>query len=196
MANLYAIHSVGASLATWMRNRYPAELRAAMPCAFRVLSSGDLAQLDESPGNATVGIYLHRLTINEQGRHHRASGASSDAVPPLALDLHLLITISADGALAEHTVAGWVMRELHERPLFDRSVLSTDAGWRADELVHVIPAELGHEDLSRVWESFRRTYRLTLPYVARVVRLDPSTTPDGAPVVAIRQGLGPIEVVR
>lgn len=195
MANLYAIHSVGASLATWLRNRYPADLRAALPCAFRVLSSADLAQLDETPGNATVGIYLHRLTINEQGRHQRA-GNASDAAPPLALDLHLLITISADSALGEHTVAGWVMRELHERPLFDRSVLSTDAGWRADELVHVIPAELDQADLSRVWESFRRTYRLTLPYVARVVRLDPSTTPDGAPVVATRRGLGPIEAVR
>lgn len=195
MANLYAIHSVGASLATWLRNRYPADFTGDLACAFRLLSSADLVTLDDSPGNATVGIYLHRVVPNQQIGNQRPVGASL-ARPSLALDLHYLITVIAGGALAEQTVAAWVMRELHEHPLLDRSVLSADAGWRADEVVQVLPAAMDADQLSRVWESFRRTYRLTLPYVARVVRLDPDRVEDAAPVVATRDGLGPLEAVR
>ena len=196
MANLYAIHSVGASLATWLRNRYPSDLSGDLACAFRLLSSADLVTLDDNPSNATVGIYLHRVVPNQQVGNQRLPGAAADRRPSLALDLHYLITVLAGGALAEQTVAAWVMRELHEHPLLDRSVLSADAGWRADEVVHVLPGEMDADQLSRVWESFRRTYRLTLPYIARVVRLDPEPTFAGAPVVATRDGLGPLEAVR
>jgi hypothetical protein len=45
MANIQAIHSVGQSLVTYLRNTYPAEVAGqAMPdCDFALLSSGELA---------------------------------------------------------------------------------------------------------------------------------------------------------
>lgn len=196
MAGLAAIHSVGSSLATWLRNRYPAELAAAHSCSFRLLSSAELAQLDETPGEATCALYLHRIGYDPVSRHLRRPGTRADAAPPLALTLHYFVTVIAGGALAEHTIAAWVARELHEHPLLDASLLSADAGWRLDEGVQIMPDPLEPEVLARIWESFRHTHRLTLPYVVRTVCIDPSSDPDGAPVVAIRTGVAPIETVR
>ena len=194
MAGLAAIHSVGSSLATWLRNRYPASLAADHGCSFRLLSSSELAQLDESPGEATCALYLHRIGHDSVARHLR-SGAGGDT-QPLALTLHYFVTVIAAGALAEHTIAAWVARELHEHQLLDASLLSADAGWRRDEVVQILPDPLEPEVLARIWESFRHTHRLTLPYVVRTVCLDPSRETDHAPVVALRTGLAPFEAAR
>ncbi len=196
MAGLLAIHSVGSSIATWLRNRYPAELNALQSCSFRLLSSSELAQLDESPGEATCALYLHRIGHDPVARHMRPSGTRSDAQVPLALTLHFLVTVIAGGALAEHTIAAWVARELHEHPLLDASILSAEGAWRPDDVIQLLPDPLEPEVLARVWESFRHTHRLTLPYVARTIYVDSARQPDAAPVVAIRNGFTPINVIR
>lgn len=67
----------------------------------------------------------------------------------------------------------WAMRALHRSPVLDLSVLSEDGGWRRDESVHVLPAELSTEDVMRIWDALEPPYRLSASYVARVVRLDP-----------------------
>lgn len=182
VANCFAIHSVAASLITWLRNRYP--LAASIPCSFRLLSSTELAALDESPGTTTVGVYVHRVAFNPQARNHRAAGRERWQIH---LDLHLLITITAGGALAEHTVAAWILRELETHPVFDRSLLSSDAAWQSDESVSFSPLDLDAEALARLWEAFHRPYRMTLPYLARVLRIDPEAIEDEPlPVVAVQ----------
>jgi hypothetical protein len=47
MANLFAIHSVGASLMTYFRNAYPEPLRTDHPCDFRVISSAEIIDMDK-----------------------------------------------------------------------------------------------------------------------------------------------------
>ncbi len=196
MANLFAVHSVGASLATFLRNAVPAELTDVETFALRLFASGELAEMDKPP-TSTIGLYLHRITMNEQVRNQRPAGSPVGTVPPVALDLHYLITIWTGNALAEHIAAAWLLRTLHARPILDRSLLSPEAAWRADEVVHVIPAELPQETLSRIWETFRPKYRLSLPFVARVVIIDSEGPgPDSKPVVATRFAYGSPDEVR
>ena len=59
MANVFAIHSVGNSIVTYLRNSYPQALAGLdMPaCAFELVSSGELAG---EPGDATrITLYLY-----------------------------------------------------------------------------------------------------------------------------------------
>lgn len=193
MANLFAIHSVGASLVAYLRNSYPGELRDEHPCDFRLLSSGELAGLDDVP--TTVSLYLYRVTINEHLRVQRDPSVPGAAVPPLALDLHLLLTVWADDPVAEHAICAWVMRELHTHPIMDVSSLSPDGGWRADEVVQIIPAELSNEDMMRIWDALSPPYHLSLSYTARVVRIDPLVDAEHPPVVATRHQYGGTEAV-
>jgi hypothetical protein len=193
VAGIEAVHSVGSALTSWLRNRYPATLTQSMPCSFRLLSSTELAQLSESPGEATCALYLHRMATDPLARH--AAIASGQRMP-LALTLHYLVTFVAAGALAEHTIAAWVARELHEHSLLDASVLSTAAEWLPEEQLRIEPDHLPPETLARIWESFRHTHRLTLPYLVRTVRIEPSTQPDTVPVVAVGTGLGTIAAVK
>ncbi len=184
MANVMAIHSVGSSLITYLRNVYPEPLRTDHPCDFRVISSGELADVDDI--GTTLTLYLYRVIINEHLRNRSLPNSPSNVNPPLSVDLHLMLSVWADSAVAEHSICAWAMHQLHHHPIMDVSSLSSDGGWGPDDIVHIIPAELSNEDLMRVWDALAPNYRLSVSYIARVVRIDPEETEDGQPVVATR----------
>jgi len=184
MANLFAIHSVSASLMTYLRNAYPEPLRSDHPCDFRVVSSGEIAE-PENIGTA-VTLYLYRVTIDEHLRNLPAHHRPQNPAHPLSLNLHYLLAIWADSALAEHTIMAWVMSELNQHPILDSATLSPEAQWRPDDQVHIVPVELSTEDLMRIWDALLPNYRLSVSYIARVVRIDPVFKPESEPVVATR----------
>jgi hypothetical protein len=68
--------------------------------------------------------------------------------------------------------------------------LSPEAGWGANEVIQVIPAELSNEDVMRIWDALDPPYRLSVSYIARLVRLDPDAPQSGRPVVATRLAYG------
>ena len=186
MANVRAIHSVGSSVATFLRNTYPATQGGqAMPaCAFELLSCGQLAGPVEE--DTRIGLWLYRVTMNEHARQLRA-GAPSRSSQALSVDLHYLLTAWAGNALDEQVTFAWALRQLHLHPLLDASSLSPEAGWSREDAIQLVPAELSTEDVMRIWDAIDPPYRLSVSYVARVVRIEPDEdTASFAPVVARR----------
>jgi hypothetical protein len=191
MANVVAVHSVVNSLVTFLRNSYPDTLRQRFGGVFRLLASGDLETMTND--EPTLTLYLYRMTLNDQLRNSQRANsqhANSMARLPLWLDLHFMLTAWADSALAEHALLTWAMREIHLNPVLNASMLSPDGGWDAHDIVQVAPAELSNEELMRVWDRLKPSYRLSMPYMARVVRIDPDVQPDTLPVVATDFGYG------
>lgn len=184
MANVFAIHSVGSSMITYLRNTYPEPLRTDYPCDFRLLSSGEMA--DPGDMGTAVSLYLYRVTLNEHLRNQPMHYKPLDAALPLSVDLHYLLTVWADTALAEHTIIAWVMSQLDQHSVLDKATLSTDGGWVAEDQVQIAQTELSNEDLMRIWDALAPNYRLSVSYCARVVRIDPEPIPIGKPVVAKR----------
>jgi hypothetical protein len=184
VTNVLAIHSVGESLRSYLDASYPADLRAAHPCEFRLVSSGELASDTEIDGALT--LYLYRVTVNEHARNVRRVTDPTHENVPLAVDLHYLLTVWSRSAFTEHVVIAWAMRQLHQHPVMDASSLSSEAAWGPGDFVQVIPAELSTEDVMRIWDALNPAYRLSVSYVARVVRIDTDPVLEGLPVVARR----------
>ena len=181
MADFHAIHSVGSSVLTYLRNAYPNDLPA---CEFVLLSSGELDE--ERDLGTALSLYLYRIGVNEHLRNRGPAHGPSDARGPLALDLHFLLTVWAKSATEEQVILGWALRQLHTIPVLDTSSLSADGGWDPGDIIHLIPAEISNEDMMRIWDAVTPSYRLSFPYIARVVRIDPERQEDARPVVATR----------
>jgi hypothetical protein len=106
------------------------------------------------------------------------------------LDLHFLMTAWAQKPEDEQKILTWAMQQMHERPLLDMGSLMS-SGWQADESVHILPTDLSMEDLMRLWEALTPSFRLSVAYVARVVRVDPAEVAEPSlPVVATRFAWG------
>lgn len=191
MANVFAVHSVGSSIATFLRNTYPQQIggRNMPACGFELTSSGQLA--GEISETTHITLYLYRVTVNEHSRQTRRISATPDGFVPLGLDLHYLLTAWAPNPLDEQVTLAWAIRQLHQYPVLDASSLSPEAGWESDEVIQIIPAELTTEDIMRIWDALDPAYRISMSYVARLVRLDPDLdTGESRPVVAGRFGYG------
>lgn len=200
MANLIAIHSIGESLASYFGHAYQAlpqeekdKLLPNMDPLFSLLSSKEMgggpSAADPVLSRPALTLYLYRVTMNEHLRNQPYPGGSSEVPPPLALDLHYLMTVWADTAKDEHRLLSWAMHQLHTHQTLSASDLNEDGGWSSGEMIQLIPAELSNEDLMRIWDTFQRPYTLSVSYIARVVRIDVPSTPSGKPVVARRLSL-------
>lgn len=143
---------------------------------------------EDTADDEVVSLYLHRITINENFRATTVLKDDPSEQPVLFLDLHYLMTYWGKSAQAEQTILAWTMQQLQTQAELDYSILSlssANAGWGLTESVQLTAIDLTLEDILRIWESFGPKYRLSLSYIARVVRIDRALTP-GAPVVATR----------
>lgn len=192
MANTHAVHSVGQSIVTFLRNTYPgngADAQGYPACGFELLSSNQMAQ-PAADEDSRLTLYLYRITVNEHLRQQRPDRISAEQAAPLGLDLHFLLSAWSDNARTELLTLTWAMRQLYLQPILDASALSPEAGWGADEVIQLIPSELPTEDMMRIWDALEPAYRLSVSYIARRVRVDPDTADAGRPVVARRLALG------
>lgn len=191
MANLFSINSVGESVVRFLRDTYPEPLRTDHPCEFRQVSSTELADAEDM--ETAVTLYLYRVAVDEHSRNQASARQPQHRPMPLPLALYFIIIVWADDALAEQTLTAWVMSQLNQHPILDRSNLSQAGGWAREDVVHFLPFELSNEDVMRIWDAVTPSYRLSLPYVARVVRIDPDEAEAGLPVVATRYRYGGID---
>ena len=79
------------------------------------------------------------------------------------------------------------LRRRGSRPS-DASTLSPEGGWGSGDQVQVLIDDLSNEELMRMWDAVDPSYRLSLPLVARVVRIDVEQ-PLPLPVVGARFGM-------
>ena len=186
MADYTAIYSVGNSLAQYLGNSFPPELKRQHPSVkFQLVASSQIAEEDQTNLDQVVTIFLHRITINENFRAATQIQDEPKKRPVLFLDLHYLITYWGTDPQAEQTVLGWTMLQLQSTPILDNSILTPSNIWDPAETVQLVPADLSLEDILRIWDALGPKYRLSVAYIARVVRIDTGITP-GPPVVATR----------
>jgi hypothetical protein len=175
MADVRAIHSVGHSLVTWLNHAYELsdwpEEDAKPACKFQLVNGRQLAGQTPTVDKGVL-FFLYRVVPNEHTRHTRPGGRQER--PPLMLDLHYLVIPWGDDAKEEQHVLAWTMRALESHPVLGPGDI-VGAGFRADEAVHIVHADLTTEDLMRIWDAIDPPFRLSVPYVARIVpiELDP-----------------------
>lgn len=199
MATLGAVHAVGESIVRHLTEAHQlqSQVEAVLPPEDRVLPAATFQQVSSaqlstnfSPNGNQLTLYLHRIGID---KHLRTMGDARTPgladTRPLGLELHYLMTAWAGTPAAEHTLMSWAMRELHMHATFDRSRLHPTATWRPEEIIQISPSEMSHEDMMRIWEALAPSYRLSVSYLARVVRVDALPAATSGPVVATRYDL-------
>lgn len=185
MASVSALHAVVSGLAQHLTRAHQLSPIKDVSCAFTPVGTSEFKKLDGK--NTTCSIFLYRVTQNE---HARNPGWAPSRRPPLAVNLHLLLTVWADSPLKELTVLAWAMRELHAYPVLDRSLLAANGQFRDAESVQLIPEELTLDDMTKLWQALTPPLRPSVTFIARNVRIGPDSEEPAAPVIATRFDVG------
>jgi hypothetical protein len=106
--------------------------------------------------------------------------------PPLALDLHYLLTAYGSTQFDPEILLGWAMQVFHEMPIVSRetvqdaltalgtatpesNLLSKSTLANQMESLRITPESLSNDDISRLWMAFQTNYRPTASYLVTVV---------------------------
>lgn len=144
----------------------------------RLIQTDDLDPAAHRLIRPMVSILLYRVDFNKTMRASWSAVGSVDGNAHLPVDLHYLLTAWADNADHEHRLVGRAMQVLEELGSLSGPLLHPDGNWSVNEAVQLYLEDIGTDDLMRTFESLVCDFRLSIPYIARVVVM--STSAGGA----------------
>lgn len=160
-------------------------------------------RIDIATEQSQLNLYMYQATFNQGWRNegYPAFNDRGDRVgnPPLALDLHYLLSAYTAGPqLHTEILLGYGMQLLHENPVLSRDAINrslnppdsvdlsalpptlralADTGL-ADQVeqIKITPEVMNPEEMSKLWTAFSAKYRPTAAYKISVVLIQ-STRP-------------------
>jgi len=188
MATFRAIAAVSNAVVRLLASQYqPADFDNTQ-LEFKVYLASDFVK---SPMTAGVSVFLYRVYTNNSFRTPggRPLPDGMRQRSQLPLDLHMLLTAWGKDATLQHTITGWMMRILEDTPSFPPGLLNqwTAGVFRPDETVELTTTDLSTEELFRIWEVIGvSAYQISVPYVARVIKIESSVPLDDHDAVRMR----------
>lgn len=155
----------------------------------------DLVTVDKlkSIAGPALTIYFYRVDINRTMRAAWSAVGHHDGVGHLPLDLHFLLTAWAQDAEDELRIIGRAMELLESTPILTGPLLhslNTNV-WGAGESIQLLADEVPAETVLRVFDLWPVKHKLSVSYLARVMRLDTRPATPDLPVGTIVTAMVP-----
>jgi len=145
--------------------------------------------LQSNIGSPALSIFLYRVDFNKTMRAAWSAVGSQDGFGHLAVDLHLLLTAWGDNAEFEFRIIGKAMQCIETTPLLSGPMLDPSGNWAPNETVQLVLEDISTEAVMRTFDSLPTDYRLSIPYIARIVRIDSRVPTPERPVTTLVTGI-------
>lgn len=203
MSNALAIAAVTATLQYYLVNAYTNAPGFAAHIVTVSCSAPDQVQnsFGTSDVENQVNLFLHQVTHNTAWRNSDLASMSADGTrrvssPPLALNLHYLLTAYGSDDWQAEALLGYALMMLHENPVITRQAIgdavaklvgppaiypsnpltpfiaSTGVANQI-EMIKIVPETLGREEMAWLWTALKADYRPTFPFEVSVLLLEP-----------------------
>lgn len=197
MAGFTGIAAVGTSIERLLSHafveRQPVPNKTSKAALIRTEDLAKDTLIENLIGKLGVTILLYRVDFNKTMRAAWSAVGNADGRGYLALDLHYLLTPWADNAEHQHMIIGRVMQVLERTPMLLGPTLyspslplpayASEPQSSPTDAIQILLEEISTEALMRTFDSLPSDYRLSIPYVARVVRIDTLETAVAPPVI-------------
>lgn len=135
---------------------------------------------DESGSENRVNLFLYKVqenpTLKNMDWQVKPGSPNQLVPPPLSLNLFYLMTAYKQndpqtGNSMAHEILGDAMRVFYENPIVPPAYLSEDLK-NSREQIRIMLNTLDLDELSKVWATFTKAFRLSVLYEVSVVQLD------------------------
>lgn len=212
MSSPLAIGAVSAVLRNLLDNGM-VEAGAALGATVAVSSvAPDTIDLDGASEPLRLNLFLFQTSANPGWRNAGlpSRNAAGDRIgnPPLAIDLHYLVTAYAPADFQAEILLGYAMHLLHERPVLDRAAIrraldpspldvsmlppafqalaASDLADQA-ELLKITPSAMSIDEMSKLWSALQSHYRPSAAYQVSVVLIE-GRRPGRSPLPVLSRG--------
>lgn len=220
MSNALAIAGVTAVLQHYLYNLYhqpSVSLSFSTPVHVTCFAPDQVQQHISSgtkKAENQVNLFLHLVTHNAAWRNVGYASLSSDGTtavgnPPLALDLHYLLTVYGSEPWQAEALLGFALMMLHQSPVLTRSDIDIALAARTTstyphsgyplnstlplcglggqmEMIKITPESMNREEMAWLWTALKADYRPTFPFRVSVALLQPDVSTSYAlPVLQV-----------
>src|SRR6266487_3966029 len=172
MATYRAVEASCEAVVRLLQQSWRRDLFESRDLLFQVYQTQDFA----TPMSTGVSLFLYRVTVNTIQRTPvpRPGPKGRLRRPQLPLDLHFLLTPWADHSSLAQAILGWMMRAIEDTAILPAGLLNavTDGVFDDDETVEIVAGQMTNEEMFRIWDVLPRDYQISIPYTARIVRID------------------------
>jgi len=197
MAGYKALAAAGRSIVGLLNLRFDEIVPPGDPKPKAVLAgTNDFDKVNSSPTAVirypAVSVYCYRVCVDRETRPGWSAVASVDGIPRLPLRMQLLIAAWDTVVERELEWLGLAVEVLESEPILTGPLLDTQGHWEPGDAVHVVADDLALDSMSEAFQALTTQYRLSLPYVARVIRINGRAQPavEGAATMAAALGPG------
>ncbi len=193
MAGFAGIAAVGKSIEMLLNACFEEQQPVSKKTKAVLVRTSDFEQasIATSIGSPALSVFLYRVDFNKTMRAAWSATSGQDGRSHLGLDLHYLITPWAANAEEEHRILGSAMQCLETTPILSGPLLHSSGEWGSGEAVQLVLEEISTEAVMRTFDSLPTDYRLSVPYIARVLRLDGRVAAPEGPVISAIIGATP-----
>jgi hypothetical protein len=195
MAGYRALAAVGRSIVDLLNRRFAEALPGARPTAV-LATTRDFDEVNSSPNAViqfpAVSVYCYRLSIDRETRPGLAAAANVDGLARLPLRMHLLVTAWDTFAESELEWLGLAGQVLESEGLLAGPLLHPSGDWEPADLISVVPDDVALDSMSEAFQALTTDYRVCLPYLARVIRIDGRRSETAERVTTVAAELEPV----
>jgi Pvc16 N-terminal domain len=189
MAGYRALAAVGRSLVDLLNVRFPEEIPIGRRPTAVLAGTADFDLVNSSPAAVirypAVSIFCYRVSVDHETRPGWSSVASVDGIPRIPLRMHLLISAWDQFVESEMEWLGLAAKVLESQSILAGPVLHPSGDWEPGDTIQVVADDLALDSMSEAFEALTTAYRLCLPYVARVIRIDGEKQQTGERVTTV-----------
>jgi hypothetical protein len=188
MAGYQALAAAGLSIVALLNRRFRAVPAAAQLNAFLASTnelkamSNNLHPLVQQPA---IAVYCYRISVDSETRPGWSSVGSIDGIPRIPLRMHFLIAAWAPNAWDELRFLGLAAQILESESILTGPLLDPVGEWADSDMVQIVPDDLALVSMSEAFQALSTDYRLTLPYIGRVICIDGRLEPGVEPVTTV-----------
>jgi hypothetical protein len=195
MAGYRGLAAAGRSIVALLNRRFEEELPPPARRPSAVLAGTSDFDRVNSAADAViqfpaVSVYCYRICVDRETRPGWSAMASVDGIPRIPLKMHMLIAAWDQFVEAELEWLGLTARVLESEAILTGPLLHPSGNWHDGDSIQIVPDDLALDSLSEAFQALTTDYRLSLPYVARVICIEgrPERTED--PVAGVFAGVG------
>ncbi|WP_412543344.1 DUF4255 domain-containing protein [Longispora sp. K20-0274] len=198
MAGHRALVAAGRSIVDLLNRRFDDLIPAGDRRPVAVLAgTADFDQVNSSPTAVirfpAISVYCYRISVDRETRAGWSAVASTDGIPRIPLRMHILFAAWDTVVESELEWLGLTAQVIESESILTGPTLHPSGEWEPGDAIQVVPDELALDSLSEAFQALTTDYRLSLPYVARVIRIhgrrEQVTEPVATVGTAVR-GLG------
>jgi hypothetical protein len=205
MSGTFSIAAVTATLKDLLNNGLADHDLSAVGNVVVTALPPDRIPVTNADEKSQLNLFMFQVVPNASLRNahlpSRNGAGERMTNPPLAIDLHYLITAYGEKEFHAEVLLGYAMQLLHENPILTReminatlkpslppevtlppglALLSTSGLAEQAETIKITPYLLNPEEMSRLWSAMQAKYRPTAAYQVSVILIESDKTGKSA----------------